>query len=192
MTAIEYRGQKVITTEMLAQVYGTAPDRITQNFNANKNFFENAKHYFALQGDDLKAFKRYIAENALPLDVSKYAPKLYLWTERGANRHCKILDTDKAWEQFDNLEETYFRMKSGCLNPSGERILFGEVACFIRTVDKIMVAQGSSPYMRASMAETVAIAGNIRLPAGFVEPSYEQMRFEKKSAQNDTKFINRQ
>ncbi len=36
---------------------------------------------------------------------------LYLWTERGANRHCKILDTDKAWKQFDNLEETYFRVK---------------------------------------------------------------------------------
>ncbi len=36
---------------------------------------------------------------------------LYLWTERGANRHCKILDTDRAWEQFDNLEETYFRVK---------------------------------------------------------------------------------
>ena len=36
---------------------------------------------------------------------------MYLWTERGANRHCKILDTDKAWEQFDNLEETYFKVK---------------------------------------------------------------------------------
>ena len=37
--------------------------------------------------------------------------QLYLWTERGANRHCKILDTPKAWEQFDNLEETYFMVK---------------------------------------------------------------------------------
>ncbi len=40
-----------------------------------------------------------------------------LWTERGANRHCKILDTDKAWEQFDNLEETYFRAKEKNLPP---------------------------------------------------------------------------
>lgn len=38
--------------------------------------------------------------------------KLYLWTERGANRHCKILDTDKAWQQFDVLEETYFKVKN--------------------------------------------------------------------------------
>ena len=39
------------------------------------------------------------------------ARTLYLWTERGASRHCKILDTEKAWEQFDHLEDTYFRVK---------------------------------------------------------------------------------
>ena len=37
---------------------------------------------------------------------------MYLWTERGANRHSKILDTDMAWKQFDVLEETYFKVKS--------------------------------------------------------------------------------
>jgi len=36
---------------------------------------------------------------------------LYLWTLKGANRHCKILDTDKAWHQFDLLEENYFKVK---------------------------------------------------------------------------------
>ena len=35
---------------------------------------------------------------------------MYLWTLKGANRHCKILDTDKAWQQFDVLEETYFKI----------------------------------------------------------------------------------
>ena len=43
--------------------------------------------------------------------ISKHSSQLYLLTERCANRHCKILDTDKAWEQFDNLEETYFKVK---------------------------------------------------------------------------------
>ena len=40
------------------------------------------------------------------------SPLLYLWTHRGASRHCKILDTEKAWEQFDNLEEAYFNPQS--------------------------------------------------------------------------------
>ncbi|EQI01005.1 phage antirepressor KilAC domain-containing protein, partial [Clostridioides difficile] len=58
-------------------------------------------------GDDLKNFKGIHTE----YENLKFASKMYLWTERGANRHCKILDTDKAWEQFDNLEETYFKVK---------------------------------------------------------------------------------
>ena len=60
-----------------------------------------------MQGDDLKNFKGIHTE----YENLKFASKMYLWTERGANRHCKILDTDKAWEQFDNLEETYFKVK---------------------------------------------------------------------------------
>ncbi|MGO0806985.1 ORF6N domain-containing protein, partial [Clostridioides difficile] len=69
--------------------------------------FIEGKHYFLLQGDDLKNFKGIHTE----YENLKFASKMYLWTERGANRHCKILDTDKAWEQFDNLEETYFKVK---------------------------------------------------------------------------------
>ncbi len=56
----------------------------------------------------MRAFKDRVTNSPL---VGKNANQLYLWTERGANRHCKILDTDKAWEQFDNLEETYFKVK---------------------------------------------------------------------------------
>lgn len=37
--------------------------------------------------------------------------KLYLWTERGALLYAKSLNTDKAWEVYDKLVETYFRTK---------------------------------------------------------------------------------
>lgn len=43
--------------------------------------------------------------------ISKHSSQLYIWTERCANRHCKILDIDKTWEQFDNLEKIYFKIK---------------------------------------------------------------------------------
>ncbi|MBV1816903.1 ORF6N domain-containing protein [Clostridium cochlearium] len=107
---VEFRKQRVITTELLAEVYGTTTDNIKVNFNNHKNNFEKDKHYFYLEGDDLKEFKSQV-NNIYPPIVNKFTSSLYLWTERGANRHCKILDTDKAWEQFDNLEETYFRVK---------------------------------------------------------------------------------
>lgn len=108
LVPIEHNGVRVITTELLAQVYETDTNNIKVNFNRNKEKFKPGIHYFLLQGDSLRAFKREVTESNL---VAPNVNQLYLWTERGANRHCKILDTPKAWEQFDNLEETYFMVK---------------------------------------------------------------------------------
>nr|WP_025775185.1 ORF6C domain-containing protein [Clostridium botulinum] len=108
---VEIGGKRVLTTEQLSEIYEVDSIRIQQGFIRNKDKFERGKHYFRLTGEELKEFKaNYLKDSNL-----KYARELMLWTERGANRHCKILDTDKAWEQFDNLEETYFRAKE--MNP---------------------------------------------------------------------------
>ncbi|VIF96585.1 phage anti-repressor [Clostridioides difficile] len=107
LQVIERNNERVLTTQQLADVYETDSRNISNNFNNNKDRFIEGKHYFLLQGDDLKNFKGIHTE----YENLKFTSKMYLWTERGANRHCKILDTDKAWEQFDNLEETYFKVK---------------------------------------------------------------------------------
>lgn len=98
-------GQTVITTAQLAEVYGTTAKNITNNFQRNKDRFTEGKHYFVLQGEELREFKNKTSERGVPLSSSN---SMYLWTRRGASRHCKILGTDKAWEQFDYLEENYF------------------------------------------------------------------------------------
>ena len=36
---------------------------------------------------------------------------LYLWTEKGALLHAKSLNTDKAWEAYEFLVDTYFAVK---------------------------------------------------------------------------------
>lgn len=107
---LEFKNQRILLTEQLADIYGATVDNIKVNFNNHKDNFEKDKHYFYLEGEDLKAFKSQV-NNIYPPLINKFTSNLYLWTERGANRHCKILDTDKAWEQFDNLEETYFKVK---------------------------------------------------------------------------------
>ena len=88
------------------------------NFNRNKNKFIEGKHFYLLKGRELRIFKHKVTDSYF---VKNNVNQLYFWTERGANRHCKILDTDKAWEQFDNLEETYFNVKQG--NISGENLI---------------------------------------------------------------------
>lgn len=102
---IQWMGQKVITTAQLAAVYETDVNNVQANFGRNQERFKEGVHYFLLKGQELREFKDYLTDSQL---VAKNAPLLYLWTHRGASRHCKILDTEKAWEQFDNLEEAYF------------------------------------------------------------------------------------
>ncbi|EOV4290520.1 P22AR C-terminal domain-containing protein, partial [Escherichia coli] len=40
--------------------------------------------------------------------IARNVRSLILWTERGAARHAKMLETDQAWEVFEKLEDCYF------------------------------------------------------------------------------------
>ncbi|EAA9453697.1 ORF6N domain-containing protein [Salmonella enterica subsp. enterica serovar Plymouth] len=93
---------------MLAQVYGTETIRIQQNHKCNDDRFIEGKHFFKLEGTELKAFKNRLS---LSESVGKRTRSLVLWTERGAARHAKMLETDQAWEVFVKLEDCYFTQK---------------------------------------------------------------------------------
>ncbi|WP_427340559.1 ORF6N domain-containing protein [Caloranaerobacter sp. DY30410] len=108
LVIIEHNNQRVLTTKQLAEAYETDINNIKVNFSRNGDRFEEGKHYFVLRGNALKEFKDRVTDSNI---VGRNANQLYLWTERGALRHAKILDTDKAWEVYEKLEETYFRAK---------------------------------------------------------------------------------
>lgn len=107
---ISYKEEVVITTKTLAEVYECGESNIKVNFNSNKDKFKEGIHYFKLKGEELKNFKNY-CKVSNPYLVKSNVNTLYLWTKRGASRHCKMLGTDKAWEMFDLLEENYFNPK---------------------------------------------------------------------------------
>ncbi|EAR2619578.1 ORF6N domain-containing protein [Salmonella enterica subsp. enterica serovar Sandiego] len=108
ITPIIHGDFPVITTEFLASLYGTDPHSITKNHRSNVDRFVAGKHFFKLEGADLKAFKNKVTNSDL---VASRAKHLILWTERGAARHAKMLETDQAWEVFEKLEDCYFSQK---------------------------------------------------------------------------------
>lgn len=111
---VYYREEKVITTETLAIGYGASTQQIINNFNRNKSRFEEGRHYYIVEGKELKAMKNH---NSLRGMVNKHASQLTLWTERGASRHAKMLETDQAWDYFELLEETYFSSRKALVTP---------------------------------------------------------------------------
>jgi hypothetical protein len=119
LPVIAYQGVRVLTTELLAQLYGTDDKNIHMNFSNNVDRFVAGKHFFKLEGEELKEFKRLSCPNDIgsPL-ISPFARNLTLWTERGAARHAKILDTDAAWDVFEQLENAYFNPRESASKPT--------------------------------------------------------------------------
>ena len=106
LVVLEHNAVRVLTTEQLAEAYGCKVIQIQQNFKNNKERFIEGKHYFKLEGTDLKAFKDSL-ENIESV-VGSRAPSLILWTKQGAARHSKMLGTDRAWDVFYYFLESYF------------------------------------------------------------------------------------
>ena len=138
---VEWSNQLVLLTAQLAKYYGCSVEHIRDNFRKNRGRFVEGKHYFKIEGEDLKAFRDY-TENFRPVRtdytenfrlveteddgmfpvVPARTPSLYLWTERGAARHAKMLSTDKAWDVFEQLEDCYFSRHSSVLTAAAEPV----------------------------------------------------------------------
>lgn len=105
LTVTEFKEVRVLTTSQLAEQYDTDSKVISKNFTRNQERYQEGKHYISLQGEELKEFKtsRQFDESLLRVN------QLYLWTEKGAFLHAKSLNTDKAWEIYDILVDTYFK-----------------------------------------------------------------------------------
>lgn len=104
---IAYKGIPVVTTETLARAYEVKPINIQKNFSANKDRFVEGRHYYTISGNDLRELKHRLTESK-SVKIARNVNALTLWTERGAARHAKMLNSDKAWDMFELLEETFF------------------------------------------------------------------------------------
>lgn len=102
---IEWAGNRVVTTETLADGYGCDEKSIRMNLSRNLDRFEEGKHYFLVTGAELKSLRATDSGS----QISSKARSLTLWTEKGAARMSKIVDTDEAWSFFERLEDSYFR-----------------------------------------------------------------------------------
>uniref|UniRef100_UPI0036D9D0CE P22AR C-terminal domain-containing protein n=1 Tax=Photorhabdus sp. RM322S TaxID=3342825 RepID=UPI0036D9D0CE len=76
LQAIIHSSIPVITTELLAELYGTEINNIQQNFKRNNDRFTHGKHYFKIEGSDLKELKNRLTGSQ---SVAKRARSLMLW-----------------------------------------------------------------------------------------------------------------
>lgn len=123
LIALEREDKRVLTTQQIAEGYGATSKMISNNFNNNKERFKAGKHYFKLEGEELKEFlySYNLGLQEMGINNPSKVRSLYLWTEKGALRHAKILDTDKAWDVYEQLEDTYFRVREMLAQPNDNK-----------------------------------------------------------------------
>ncbi|STT67375.1 antirepressor protein Ant [Klebsiella pneumoniae subsp. ozaenae] len=105
LSPIAHNEIPVITTELLARLYETKPEYVRRNHNRNSERFIEGKHFFVVKGESLEKLKASLRPFQ---NIAPNVRKMILWTERGAARHAKMLDTEQAWEVFEQLEDCYF------------------------------------------------------------------------------------
>jgi hypothetical protein len=105
LPVIEWKGLRVVTTETLAAGYGSDEANIRKNLSRNASRFIEGIHIFTIKGQELKDL-RVTNSHA---QISSKARSVVFWTEKGAARMSKIVDTDEAWAFFERLEDAYFR-----------------------------------------------------------------------------------
>ena len=64
---IELNNERLLTTEQLAEFYGASETQIKQNFNNNKDKFIEGKHYYRLEGQELRDIKSQVENFDLPI-----------------------------------------------------------------------------------------------------------------------------
>ncbi|WP_338803617.1 ORF6N domain-containing protein [Xenorhabdus griffiniae] len=113
LPVIEWQGVRVVTTETLAAGYGIDENNIRKNLSNNRNRFSEGIHIYTLKGDELKTYRNQVKDIH---SVNKHTTSLTLWTEKGAARMSKIVDTDEAWSFFEKMESAYFHQKKPVTN----------------------------------------------------------------------------
>lgn len=116
MQVIEVQGMRVLTTKQIAEAYETDTNTVGHNFRRNKEKYTLGKHYLEIQGEELKELK----SRGQIVPSLKQVKHLYLWTEKGALLHAKSINTDKAWEVYENLVDFYFRVKDASWQQASE------------------------------------------------------------------------
>jgi hypothetical protein len=157
LPVIAYQGVRVLTTDLLAQLYGATPKNIQDNFSNNEDRFVLGKHFYKLEGEDLKEFKRLGIPDNIG-DAYKFAARLTLWTERGAARHAKILDTDAAWDVFEQLENAYFSPRESASKPTDP--IIGALVHGLMEIDAIKQQQSAIAKHQADLDRKTELLEN--------------------------------
>lgn len=137
---------------------------------------------------DIRRYSAQLVEGKIPcndfftestyLDANNQSRPCFLVTKKGCEFIAHKLTGQKGTEFTARYINRFHEMEEGN-NPISEQIPIGEVASYLKAMDRVAVRQGSAPYKIAQAFEMVSKQFGIHLPIDFVKiPEYEQYSLE--------------
>ncbi|KGK24331.1 ORF6N domain-containing protein [Pseudomonas plecoglossicida] len=102
LPVVEYRGQRVASTQMIDQVHERPDGTTRRNFNENRGSFVEGEDYFKVSAEEIRTHKIMPISNRAHEDFT-------LFTEQGYLMIVKSLTDDLAWTVQRQLVNNYFR-----------------------------------------------------------------------------------
>ena len=97
MEIIQFNGEAVVETRVLARMYGQTPDTITAAYYHNKDRFKEGEHFYLIDNRfvDFAEFKMQCLDNEC-----LNHEKIYLWTDQGLYEHATLIKGQGAWHSY--------------------------------------------------------------------------------------------
>ncbi|WP_195903745.1 ORF6N domain-containing protein, partial [Pseudomonas monteilii] len=102
LPVVEYRGQRVASTQMIDQVHERPDGTTRRNFNENRGRFVEGEDYFKVSAEEIRTHKIMPISNRAHEDFT-------LFTEQGYLMIVKSLTDDLAWTVQRQIVSNYFR-----------------------------------------------------------------------------------
>lgn len=177
LNPIIQQGQRVLTTQQLADSFGVETKIINRNFQRNAERYIEGKHVFVLSGEELRQFK-----GSRQFDDSlKFTSILYLWTEKGAWLHAKSLNTDSAWNAYEKLIDEYYSVVKIL---SEKEQLIASMKITIETSEKVDKIENKIISLEQKIDEQITLTSGEqrRLQKGVAHKVYEFTQDKKEAA----------
>ncbi len=137
------------------------------------DLLKDIRRYVDQLGEGKISVSEFFKESTYVTEQNKTAP-CFMVTKKGCEFIAHKLTGQKGTEFTARYINRFHEMENGS-KPTSEQIPIGEVASYLKAMDRIAVRQGSAPHKIAQVFEMVSRQFGIQLPADFVKiPEYEQ------------------
>lgn len=142
------------------------------------DLLKDIRRYTAQLGEGKIPSSDFFTESTYQNSQNKTMP-CYMVTKKGCEFIAHKLTGQKGTEFTAKYINRFHEMEQELIIPNATEIPIGEIASYLKAIDRAAVRQNTPPYKIMEVFKMVSEQFGIRLPADFVKvPIYEQMTLD--------------